>query len=334
MIERTYRISDIVKDDFLRFPLTLLANPKYKAMSLEAKFVYSLLLNRLTLSQKNGWINQDKEVFLIYTREEAAKTLNISYKKSIAAFKELIQHGLLYEERQGRGFPNLLYVLKAELQDSEAETFSEEFGETSREKGQSEQFPVRTPQQDSLRPSDLAHLDIPFMPSKICPEERSKTVQTDDQDIPKMPPIKNNNKKIQSNQIENSPSVCQDQQDGANDVEILQGIYQKCELGIFQPHIRSMFKNVIDRLYYSEFLKVGNAVLPQEKVRKQLALLEPDVLINILDVMKQNENRIVNPTAYLMSAVFNGISEKESSLILSLPSDCQSLSDFYIPDER
>ena len=81
MIERTYRISDIVKDDFLRFPLTLLANPKYKAMSLEAKFVYSLLLNRLTLSQKNGWINQDKEVFLIYTREEAAKTLNISYKK-------------------------------------------------------------------------------------------------------------------------------------------------------------------------------------------------------------------------------------------------------------
>lgn len=72
MIERTYRISDVVNDEFLRFPLTLLANPKYKEMSLEAKFIYSLLLNRLTLSQKNGWINEENEVYLIYTREDAA----------------------------------------------------------------------------------------------------------------------------------------------------------------------------------------------------------------------------------------------------------------------
>lgn len=52
MIERTYRVSDVVNEEFLRFPLTLLANPKYREMSLEAKFIYSLLLNRLTLSQK------------------------------------------------------------------------------------------------------------------------------------------------------------------------------------------------------------------------------------------------------------------------------------------
>ena len=110
MIERTYRISDVVNDEFLRFPLTLLANPKYKEMSLEAKFIYSLLLNRLTLSQKNGWVNEDNEVYLIYTREEAANMLNISYKKTIAAFRELIGKGLLYEKRQGRGYPNLLYV--------------------------------------------------------------------------------------------------------------------------------------------------------------------------------------------------------------------------------
>ena len=59
MIERTYRVSDVVNEEFMRFPLTLLANPKYRDMSLEAKFIYSLLLNRLTLSQKNNWINED-----------------------------------------------------------------------------------------------------------------------------------------------------------------------------------------------------------------------------------------------------------------------------------
>ena len=58
MIERTYRVSDVVGDEFLRFPLTLLANPKYKEMSLEAKFIYSLLLNRLTLSQKTDGLTR------------------------------------------------------------------------------------------------------------------------------------------------------------------------------------------------------------------------------------------------------------------------------------
>ena len=103
MMERTYRVNDIVSEEFLRLPLSLLANPKYKQMSLEAKFVYSLLLNRMTLSQRNRWFNDENEVYLIYTREEAANTLNISYKKSIAAFKELIEVGLLFEQRQGRG---------------------------------------------------------------------------------------------------------------------------------------------------------------------------------------------------------------------------------------
>ena len=41
MIDRTYRISDVVNEEFLRFPLILLSNPRYKEMSLEAKFVYT-----------------------------------------------------------------------------------------------------------------------------------------------------------------------------------------------------------------------------------------------------------------------------------------------------
>ena len=106
MIDRTYRISDVVNEEFLRFPLILLSNPRYKEMSLEAKFVYALLLNRLTLSQKNGWINEDNEVYLIYTREEAASLLNISYKKAISAFRELIEKN--YYINSGKGADTLI----------------------------------------------------------------------------------------------------------------------------------------------------------------------------------------------------------------------------------
>ena len=105
-MNRTYRLSDVVNERFLRLPLSLFANPNYKRLSAESKLVYSLLLDRMSLSQKNNWINEDGEVYLIYKREEIADILCITYKKAIAAFKELITAGLLLEKRQGRGFPN------------------------------------------------------------------------------------------------------------------------------------------------------------------------------------------------------------------------------------
>ena len=169
MIERTYRVNDVIKSEFLRLPLTLLANPKYKAMSLEAKFIYSLLLNRMTLSQRNDWINEDNEVYLIYTREEAASTLNISYKRSIAAFKELIRNGLLYEQRQGLGAPNLLYVLKAELTDEDAAAFGETFsGNESETDAKEPETPANTQmcQNGISRHAETAHQDMPNL--SIC----------------------------------------------------------------------------------------------------------------------------------------------------------------------
>ena len=171
MIDRTYRVNDVVKNEFLRLPLSLLANPKYKQMSLEAKFIYSLLLNRMTLSQKNDWINEDNEVYLIYTREEAANTLNISYKKSISAFKELIQNGLLYEQRQGLGAPNLLYVLKAELTDEDAADFSESFDGNDDENGEKEPAnPVNMQicRNGISRHTETAHQDMPKSKIRIC----------------------------------------------------------------------------------------------------------------------------------------------------------------------
>lgn len=343
MIERTYRISDVVNDEFLRFPMTLLANPQYKAMSLEAKFIYSLLLNRLTLSQKNGWINEDGEVYLIYTREDAANMLNISYKKTIAAFRELIDNGLLYEKRQGRGYPNLLYVLKAELNDTDAEEFSDQYDD----------FPVGAePQEDEnllnkqagqsgiSRPADSEFQDLSKTQFKTCRCGISRSAETEGQDLSKRHPRKIKNINNNTSYPENSPSIRPAQaretdHDGQadEDAAILEDIFDRCELELFQPNIRTMLRNAIERLYYSDTLKIGNARLPQAKVRSYLSLLDSDSVMAALDSMKRNEQHIVNPTAYLMSTLFNSICEQESSLILGLPPEYISNDDLYIPAE-
>lgn len=341
MIEQTYRISDVVNDEFLRFPLTLLANPKYKEMSLEAKFIYSLLLNRLTLSQKNGWINEDNEVYLIYTREDAANILNISYKKTIAAFRELIDKGLLYEKRQGRGYPNLLYVLKAELDDTQAAEFSEEYHKTAENADPEEAFMPQDSQNcqsGTSRHAKTAGQDMSKPHIKNCQNGISRTADTEDQELPIRHTRKNKNINNNIIYLENSLSVYpvranEKAEDGQTDAdnEFLETVFDRCELGIFQPNIRTMIRNAIERLYYSETVKIGNARLPQAKVRSYLNLLESDSVIAAIESMKKHEEHIVNPTAYLMSTLFNSICEKDSGLLLSLPPEYLNSEDLYMP---
>ena len=331
MMERTYRVNDVVQSEFLRLPLTLLANPQYKQMSLEAKFVYSLLLNRMTLSQRNDWINENSEVYIIYTREEAANTLNISYKKSIAAFKELIQNELLLEQRQGLGAPNLLYVLKAELTDKDALEFSDNFDGTNTENEQKEpETPVNMQicQNGISRHAEMTHQDMSKSHIKNCQNGTSRTAESAGQDMPKRHTKKIDNKKTEISYIENSKSTyhCMEKM---TEEEILQTIMDNCELHLFSDNVRQMLVQAIERLYYSETLKIGNAKLPQAKVRSYLNLLTGDILLSVVNILKQNEENIINPTAYLMSTIINTICESVSDQILNLPPSFISNSDLY-----
>ena len=346
-MERTYRVNDVVKSEFLRLPLSLLANPKYKQMSLEAKFIYSLLLNRMTLSQRNGWINENNEVYLIYTREEASNTLNISYKKAIAAFKELIRNGLLYEQRQGLGAPNLLYVLKAELTDEDAAEFSGTFDGEPPTEGSEKADDSLMCQNGTSRPVKTAYQELPKPHIRTCQNGTSGPAGLEGQDLPNLHTSKTDITKIDLSQIdlrkiEYSQSIDlplpQYGRTGAaltdgqtDEEEILQQILGKCDLQIFSPNVSAMLVQAIERLYYSEYLKIGDARLPRAKVRSYLWLLDANILITVLESMKQNEGRIKNPMAYLMSTIINTICEQESGLILSLPSDYISNGDLYAP---
>lgn len=330
MMERTYRICDVVNEEFLRFPLTLLANPQYKEMSLEAKFVYALLLNRLTLSQKNGWINDDGEVYLIYTREEASATLNISYKKAIAAFRELIENRLLVEQRQGRGYPNLLYVLKAELADRDAAEFLDSLDKPAEENAV-EPYPMQICQNSTSRSSETAVLDMPEPHIQTCQNGSSRPAETAVPDLSKRHPKKIENIHTETIQSEKSPSIrpAPAARNTPADEDILQSIFERCEFYLFRENIQAMFRAAIERLYFSETLKIGNARLPRETIRGYLNRLDADILVAALESMKQNEEQVKNPTAYLMSVLVNGICEKDSGFILDLPPAYQKPSDFY-----
>ena len=112
-----YKINETMQHTYYQMPQELFDNEKYKYLSIEAKVIYSFLLNRMNLSRINHWINNCGEIYLIYTRKEIQCKLNLSDKPVTRAFKELRDAELIKEEKQGFGKPNLIYIGKIEHED-------------------------------------------------------------------------------------------------------------------------------------------------------------------------------------------------------------------------
>ena len=108
-----YKINEILENKYYQIPQELFTNEKYKdKLNSDSKILYAFLLDRLTLSQKNHWIDEENRVYLIFTRDEVQYKLGLSEKTVIKAFKQLSETKLISEKRQGLGKPNIIYVGK------------------------------------------------------------------------------------------------------------------------------------------------------------------------------------------------------------------------------
>ena len=110
-----YKANECFEHLYYQIPQELFINPKYKdKLNSDSKILYGFLLNRLTLSIKNNWCDENGDVYLIFTRKEVQELLNLSDKPVTKAFKQLTDCKLIYEKKQGSAKPNLIYVGKIE----------------------------------------------------------------------------------------------------------------------------------------------------------------------------------------------------------------------------
>ena len=98
---------------FYRIPKILFTDDYFKELSSDAKILYGLMLDRMSLSRKNGWIDEDNRVYVYFTVEDAMELMNIGKNKVIRIMSELDQEtgvGLIERIRQGQGKPSIIYV--------------------------------------------------------------------------------------------------------------------------------------------------------------------------------------------------------------------------------
>ncbi len=98
---------------FFRIPKVLYTDPIFKILSSDAKVLYGILLDRMELSMKNNWVDENNRVYIYFTIENIMEVMGWGNKKSVKVLSELDTEkgiGLIEKQRQGQGKPTKIYV--------------------------------------------------------------------------------------------------------------------------------------------------------------------------------------------------------------------------------
>ena len=253
---KPYKDNEYLENSYYKIPQELFASSLYKdKLNSDSKILYSFLLDRLSLSQKNHWIDEERNIYLIFTREEVQEKLNLSDKTVTKSFKILMEVNLVQEKRQGLGKPNLIYVGKINHSDSE-----------------------------NLRFLNRKNYDSGIEESTTLDSENLRGINTNN---------------INTNII-NTDSI-----NPKSDEDLLL-IKEKCNLNEFTKEEKTILEDVIDNLYYTDNLKVGNITVNHFKISDKLNLITKDNLVQLLDILKNTPN-IQNAKNYLMICLYNNL---------------------------
>lgn len=98
---------------FYRIPKQLISDSRFRNVSTDAKLLYGLMLDRMGLSMKNGWLDEQGRVYIFFVLDEIQELLQCGHEKAVKLLAELDSEkgiGLIERIKQGQGKPTIIYV--------------------------------------------------------------------------------------------------------------------------------------------------------------------------------------------------------------------------------
>lgn len=262
-----------MENSFFRMPKALFTDEKFSKLSSEAKLLYGILLDRTSLSEKNGWTDKDGRVYIYFTIEETMSSLNICRNKVFGLHSELADLGLISKKRQGLGKPAMIYVTN--------------LNQTS-----------RNPENQTSRGTENETSRSPE--NKLQEVYKTNSNNTD---------INNNNfSNTDMNNILSDKKIS----DKIKDRDLsLQKIHRRIEYNILIKNfnkavIDSIVKVMLDAVCSKkEMLSVGGRMIPQKQVRSRLMELDGSHIEYVIECMDNCTTNIRSLKHYLLTALYN-----------------------------
>lgn len=269
---------------FYRIPRQLITGEKYKGLSVEAKLLYGMMLDRMGLSLRNGWLDKTGRVYIYYTVEEIQSDLGCGHVKAgrlLAELDTVKGIGLIERVRQGQGKPTKIYVKK--------------FSPDPPPQGEKSGLP-RLPQNGG---QDSAKAEVRSAAS--CRSGHTESGGADRQ-------------KPAGSYIENNypESNYTDQSTDPEEVEQLteavreQIDYPLLALSYPEDDPDCILELICDVLTSSSpGIKIGGETIPTAKVQTRFRRLQFDHVAYVLDSLRETTTKIINIRAYLLTALYN-----------------------------
>ena len=253
---------------FYRIPKLLFQDSRFQPLSTDAKTLYGILLDRMSLSARNGWLDKAGRVFIIYTVQEVQDSLGCADKKATKLLRELEEYGLIERKRRGQGKPSLVYV----------KNFSAESSKES----------VKNRDNDDSCGSKIACQDP--VKSRGIKKKENKTEM-------------NNTNPILSDELEKMKNrkLLEEFFSRSLEIELLLRLYPDDEDTIYQ--IVDLLVDTCDSK--RKLIRIAGDDKPAEVVLSRLKKLNADHIRFVLDCLAANTSPIRNMKQYLLAALFN-----------------------------
>ena len=253
---------------FYRIPKALFQESRFQNLSTDAKTLYGILLDRMSLSVKNEWFDKKGRVFIIFTIEDVKRTFRCADNKATRLLRELEEFGLIERKRRGQGKPCLVYV----------KNFSAESSKES----------VKNRDYDDSCGSKIACQD-PVKSRGIKKKENKTEV--------------NNTNLILSDESEKMKNreLLEEYFSRSLEMDLLLRLYPDDEDTLYQ-----IVNLLVDTCATNrKLLHIAGDDKPAEVVRSRFMKLNADHIRFVLKCLAENSNPIRNMKQYLLASLYN-----------------------------
>ena len=287
-----YYGTDAEQFNFFRLPKKLIRDKQFEQLSSDAKILYGVLLDRMTLSIKNKWLDEENRIYIIYTIEEIAEEFSCSKRKAIMLLNDLERNGLLEKKRQGLGKPNLLYVKnfnqKVEVKKS-----------------------IYTPKKEKQGERRVFSEVQEYAPQEVQQCAFQEVQNPTPQEVKAFTP---QNNKTDYNQNIYNLSIHRSKKEGWIDRSmILKTVRGRTEYDILVhdcPTERNRIDEIIELItdilcYKGTYLTVNGAEIRREEVQDRFKKLNMGHIRYVLNCLNTNGSKIRNIRSYLITCLYN-----------------------------
>ncbi|EUP86357.1 hypothetical protein T970_02701 [Staphylococcus aureus GGMC6024] len=197
MQNQYFTVQENYKERFYQIPKVFFTSENYKNLTNDMKIAYAILRDRLNLSIKNSWVDEDGNIYFVYSNEKLMEILNCKKEKLTKIKKGLENDGLLIQKRRGLNKPNILYLMKPIVTERDIykiekeENDVEPYGEKEVRKSNVQKFENRTSRSSKIERPEVRKSNVQKFENRTSrsskierPEVRkSNTNDTDFNDI-------------------------------------------------------------------------------------------------------------------------------------------------------